>query len=225
MFKLDNLFKSTSTSLPANFIAAAVELNSAGEAIHAGILFSADGHKHLLHFNGSVYLEDDSFEDWYVSKYFEVIPPSVASAFFVHSLLIKRDSTPKFGFYFPGSFYQEGQYHAPQKKWEYMTCVGFCLNVIASFVEGDMYLNYKDWDVGNFEGPEDYIRETLELIKRGDPEADEHLIIRDIRRITPDEYLASAFFDQLPISKSTIDTIINTIRAKLTEIAKGGIAA
>ena len=121
-----NLIASDSGGSANNFAAAAVQINEAGEATHAGIIIKHQEEYYLFHFNGALALEDTPVGQWYFHKNFIFVKDGITGMFLAHCKNILKGAKPKYGYFFPGSYYDEtGKYFSEINMPEYMTCVGF----------------------------------------------------------------------------------------------------
>lgn len=211
----NNLIKSDSSDLPSHFVAAAVQIDhTSGVAIHAGIIINKDDRRFLFHYTGSkVELVDVPNNEWYFHKDLIIISNKLTSSFLAHCTLVKKNAKPEYGFLFAGYYNTKGKYCSPEGVPEYTTCVGFCLNVLSIFTEEDEYLSLNDWDSTSMN--ESYKDFTLKNIARLYPDIKESNLNPYLKRILPDEYLASAFDTNPPVKKAFIDNIIEDVREAL----------
>lgn len=209
------LFTSNSPTLPPNFIAAAVYVNEAGKAYHAGFAIGYNGERQLFHFDTEAEMlsfEPLSDKEWYVHKDFITIPPVLASPFLIHCTKIQKLSAPKWGCFFNGCYFKDGVLFNKENDPFYLTCVGFCLAVLLGFEETDDYISFADWTIENSVSDE-YITDFLAELQKSHPKINIDNLQENIRRIKPDEYLATAYLNETPIRKATIDKIIPNIKS------------
>ncbi|MEM6267925.1 MAG: hypothetical protein AAF998_00740 [Bacteroidota bacterium] len=165
---------------------------------HAAFIIRLGSKMYEYHFNGlRIELTTNTTDYFHIVT--ETIPQEEVPSFIAHCRNIQKKANPQYGFFYPGSSYDfHGNHQSKTDFGEYMTCVGFCLNVMKGFLEED-YLAYLDWD--NLPFPTNAYLQRFASLRELD--------IADInahhRRITPIELLNSALFSQLPIRKSSID--------------------
>jgi hypothetical protein len=212
----DQLIQSDNPILPDNFVAAAVRLSVNGEAVHAGFVIQYNNNSYLVHYYGEVLIENVPNGEWYFHKDLIFIGDLLTGSFFTHCQLIRENANPAYALYYDGSFYKSGKYFSGVVATEYMSCVGFCLSVLKGFI-GEEYLNYSDWGIDTIESEDHkkYLARFITQLKENYPSAEVDLALENARRISPDEYLASAYFDEFPIKRAQIDTIIQQLRAYL----------
>ena len=194
-----------------DFVAAAIQIDeNRGEATHSGLIIKCKEEYLLLHFNGKLELEPLPQGDWYYHKVLTFIKPGIITSFLASCKSIKKNANPRYGYFFPGSLYDaDGKYFSHQNMPEYMTCVGFCLNVLNYYVEEDQYIQYSDW--GKEGISERFLNDIIEKFKLHIKDISLDKLIEEVRRIAPNEYLASAYIGNHPIRKIEIDKIIDNI--------------
>lgn len=209
------LIKSTDQNLDEHFVAVACLINEDGIAYHAGLIINCEDGYFLFHYTGeNVLFESASIEDWYFHKSLEFINPEFCGIFLGHCRRIEQNAKPEYGFFYNGSFYDtNGQYYSDNNIPEFMTCVGFCINVIKGFIEADEYFNYNDWT--NAKTPESYIDKMVLRIQQIAPNVTKDMIAEHCRRIKPSEFLASAFLKNIPIRKSEVDSMIDNLEVAI----------
>jgi hypothetical protein len=211
--------------LPVNFVAAAVKINNqTGIAYHAGIVIGLRGKYFIFHYTSiTVVLGNIPNNGWYFHKGLDFISEEEVESFLVYCKIIKDEANPTYGYFYGGSCYNEdGRFFSSNELPEIMTCVGFCLNVILGFIESDEYLKHDEWDIYTVEYPDEYFVSFIEQFEELllDTDIDIEILKENLRRITPDEYLASAFIEGIPIAKKQIDKIIPNLRLALKEKIK-----
>lgn len=200
-----------------HFVGVGVEINALGITRHVGLVFFCDDGYFLFHFNGSdVEIEEEPL-GWYFKK-LDFINSEFCNQFFGHCKKIKDIAKPVNGYFYPGSYYSsDGVYCTNLGLPEYMSCVGFCINVVKGFIEADEYFHYQDWTNLNGEFDKKYISDFIEKYKKIRPDMNEELISNNIRRITPPEYLASAYLEELPIRRNAVRNILNLVTQAIRE--------
>lgn len=211
------IFTTPSSNAPDNMIAAAVYLRQDdGYAQHAAIFMAHKGIKRIFHFTGKEVLLEN-IEDVKVSyecKEFNFMRKELLPWFISQCELIKENAQPKYGFFYDGSYYDPntGNFISPGQFPQYMTCVGFCLNVLNAFAEENDLFDYSAWDSTSLEElRKSYLEEFISKVKESNPELDIEEFQKNMRRITPIEYFAAAFSESLPITQAFINTIIQPI--------------
>lgn len=203
-----SLLKTDEVNLKNYFVAAAVEINAFGQARHAGIVFHCEEGYFLFHFKGNIDLEENPV-GWYFHKSINFILPEFCDQFLGHCRKIQKYAKPKLGMFYPGSYYKDGKYFTENNEAEYMSFVGFCINVIKGFLEADEYFEYKDWNGIDFK--RHYLEDILKDYKAFKPDITEDDIAAHIRRITPPEFISFAFLEKLPIRRAEVRKIHNVV--------------
>lgn len=216
--KIDKLLlKSDQQNLDEYFVAAACEINAIGQAKHVGLIIHCNEGYFLFHYEGgeTVELEEDPIDIWYFHKAFDFILPEFCGDFLGHCKKIQENAKPIYGFFYPGSYYSDGVYYSENQLPEYMTCVGFCINVVKGFIEADEFFAFEDWNAEDID--QEYIDSMIAKIQIVNPNITAESIAENIRRIRPTEFISSAFINEYPIRKEAIDVIL----ALVTQVIKG----
>jgi hypothetical protein len=206
--------------LAEDFVAAAVYVEG-GEPSHAALIIRHDNETRVLHFFGTVILESASDilnEDRLVFiKELDFIPSFLVPSFLAHCELIKTEAQPKYGFFYdPRSFYDgDGKFQNPGSFPEYMTCVGFCLTVIQSYLVNEEFLYYSDWDQTTYDL--DPVRLAFQMIEiqRNHPSIKPEDLMKAVRRILPVEYISGAYAEKRPVRKSFTDDLSIKLKAEI----------
>jgi hypothetical protein len=193
-------------------VAAAVYVQ-AGEPSHSAIIIRYEGETHSLHYFGRILLEPPgkaiATGTLVAVRELDFIPPFLLPSFIAHCELIAKHAQPEYGyFYDPRSFYDaSGKFQNPGGLPEYLTCVGFCLTVIQSYLNPQEYLYYADWDKSTFD--QDPNRQAYQMvqIKRNNPSISENDLLASVRRILPIEYFSGAYSGNLPVRKKFTDSL------------------
>jgi hypothetical protein len=207
--------------LTEDMVAAAVYVE-AGEPSHAALIIRHNLETRVFHFFGSVLLEiatDVINEARLVFvKELNFIPSFLVPSFLAHCELIEKEASPKYGFFYdPRSFYDAaGKFQNPGTFPEYLTCVGFCLTVIQSYLVNEEFLHYADWDHTSLDIQLERTAYQMLDIKRNNPGLQSEDIMKTVRRILPIEYFSGAYAGKRPVRKSFTDEL--SIKLK-TEIA------
>jgi hypothetical protein len=203
----ENIISCEADDLPENIIGAAIVTNP-DDSQHAAIFIRYNGESKLFHFTGRSVMIEDFFnpDEIYFHKNLAVIDPLLLPAFLAHCELVLEKAEPKFGYFYEGALYDHnGDFISPSSMPEYMTCVGFCLNVIKGFLSDQDYFNYSDWDINTLD--ETYAEKFLEKVQLENPGIAINDFKVNLRRILPIEYLCGAFSTTLPVEKAFTDGI------------------
>ncbi len=215
------IVKSFGTSEPENFASAAVLLDKNGHAYHAGIIVKFANEYKLLHYPGPgqpvLFIDVPVYEEhnWYYHRQFVFVDEFLVMSFFAHCEMVAGSANPKYGFVFPDSFYQEGNYITKNGVPEYMTCVGFCLNVIQGFNPKETYIDYTDWDWQDIPMQQVWVDQFIVQFKVDFPHFSDEDILKFLKRVSPAEYLTSAFYTHRPILKAHINVLLPSIKETL----------
>ncbi|RYE27482.1 MAG: hypothetical protein EOP45_01040 [Sphingobacteriaceae bacterium] len=208
------------SELPDNMIGAAILINS-DQSQHAAIFIRYKGDSQIFHFDGAtVIIEDVSGFENYHFKALNFIEPILLPAFFTQCELILEKAQPQFGYFYEGALYNSnGDFISPSSSPEYMTCVGFCLNVIKGFLSDEDFFQYDDWDEKTLTGKMEYVEDFLKKVKESHPAIKLDDFRVNLRRILPVEYVAGAFSKSLPVTKSFTDSIVMEVQKVLDKVA------
>jgi len=206
-----------------NYVAVALYINSNGEGQHSGLLINFNKELKLFHFTSREVLIED-FQDvyegtWYYYKTLDLIHPDEVETFLHHCEQIAKKSTPKWALVFDGSYFKEGVYFTNSGLKEYTTCVGFCINVVKGFLDGEEYIYVDDWNASSTDSWRavytDRFSKMLDKIKAENPNIT-NIEEKFLKRITPIEYSVSAFLINLPIRKTDIDPNVAQMQGYVT---------
>lgn len=192
-----------------SMVAAAVYVD-AGEASHAALVIRHNDETKVLHFFGSVILESpkQALDDglFIYLKELDFIPSFLVASFMAHCQLIQAEAKPEYGFFYdPKGFYgRDGKYSNPGDFPEYMTCVGFCLTVIQSYLIKEEFLHYADWDQTSYDLDPVRMAYRMVQLQRNYPHLKPEDLMKVVRRILPVEYLSGAY-GQIPVRKKFTD--------------------
>ena len=97
--------------------------------------------------------------------------------------MIQEEARPKFGFFYDArSFYGiGGKYQNPGDFPEYMTCVGFSLTVIQSYLGKEEFLQYADRDHSSYDLSEVYLTNQILKLREEFPAVSLEDIKKNIR--------------------------------------------
>lgn len=209
-----NLIKSDCGDLPSNIIAIAIQVNEEGTASHSALLIGVSNKYYLFHYTSTeILLEDIPKDEWYFHKSLEVIPQNESEAFLNHCEQISVDERDiNYGFIFDGSYYRDGKYFSKSGLQEFSTCVGFCLNVITGYLWDSDFINVESWNNQPIQGGFEYY---FDIAKQRYPDLNEDLFKTHHKRIRVDECSATAYLNNLPITKADIDEIIEMVRTSI----------
>lgn len=221
------IIKTDKSLLPANFVAAAVHVNENGEADHSGIVICQGQDCKLFHFNGKDVKLVNSGEaewpnrNWYYHKVISKISEHEIKAFTGFCRNISAKATPRYGFFYDGlGFYDPSGTFMPDSslKGEFMTCVGFCLNVIHSFIAEGLFLDSTTWPVSEVT-EQDKFEDFIEMLRKKNIPFDTAIVKLGFKRITPSEYLSCAFLEELPITYELLEPINEHVEYALSDLA------
>ncbi len=199
-----------------NFIGFIVTIDERGVANHSGLIICFLGKTHLFHYlPKGVFLEEVDLEQSNTNYYYKeitLIDKKLIRAFLIHCKIVTSTSTPTYGFFITGSYYENGVYHTEDKTPQIMTCVGFCINVITGFLEEKSYIEVTDWTEVS-KGLQDWFDKYLIEFKNEFPEVNEASLRKNLRRIKPSELISSAYFNSLPVRKIQTDQVKPIVEA------------
>lgn len=215
------VIKSRNHSLDLDFVAAAIKYDIEKEvAYHAGIAICMAGHLSIFHYNGTeILLEAMNPDKWYIDKVFDFITHEEVASFYIYCEDIKKEARPEYGFCYNGSYFKEdGTYYSDTEDFQFMSCVGFCLNVITGAIEGKQYLQHEDWEMADHE-KDAYFQKYLDGYLDSVPREKRNRIKKMQRRIYPMDYFTSAFINSAPIAKTQIDLLNPSVSDAVKEEA------
>jgi hypothetical protein len=210
----EQLVKYNDNELPANFVALAVSISN-GEAGHSGLLIRYKGVDHLCHFPGNNLPEIVSVPntDIYVYRVWDLVSTDdidEGGAFLSHCKHVCDNSNIIYGYVHDGSSYDyRGTYQNRTDLPEIGTCVGFCLNILNHQVllhgEEDKYFHIDDWnDEDEWFKYDEYAQRAIAALF---PDVDMELYNSFKKRITPLQYLCSAYLYDYSIRRTAVDEI------------------
>jgi len=206
----DELIKFNEAKLPENFVSIAVRIEN-GEAGHAAILIRHIKINYLYHFPGGTppeIIQGFNEEGWYIYKIWEIInceDENEVGAFLQHCRRVCEKSEITYSYITDGSKHNfQGEFESKSGLPELGTCVSFCLNTLTnSLIDAESYFHLDDWD--DSELKESVDKWSQDQVKKKYPDLDWTLYNAFKKRITPIEYLCSAFLiDNYPIRKEKI---------------------
>jgi hypothetical protein len=189
------------------------EFNGLLEGYHSSIILCCDDRIHILHFNNGIVefceLPENERRDYYIKRLNYLCPgDGEIEAFYVFCKKIQENSNIKYGFIFDGGFYNAitGEYFSNAEMPEISTCVGFCVNVLTGWIyDIEEYFAYEEWELLPIENPAFQRHFNIAVIHF--PELDISDYQRHHRRISPDDFMLSGFFEihDMAIKKFRID--------------------
>lgn len=220
------IIKYNDDELPSNFVSIAVVVNDNKEAFHGAILIRHRSRDYLFHYPGSeppliefIDGETGQILIYKILENFDTEDDTDVGAFLRHCERVCIETDITYGFIFDGSTYAtDGRYQSISGLPEIATCVGFCVNVLSNFVIdiSDSYFHLEDWDDNGV--IEKYDIWAQQETQRKYPSLDWNLYNSFKKRISPLEYLCSAFCEVYPIHKATIAQIQPFVDAELQRI-------
>ncbi len=209
------LVRFNESALPDSFVALIVTLNPRKIPLHAGILIRLNGVNNYHHFGRRPQvIENFNLQDKLIYKiinFIKVDDESEIKFFLNHCQRVCDKSKITYSCIADGSYYDsDGEFQSASGLPELGTCVSFCLNTLALYFIDEPYLQLEEWGEESVEGfkLDNY---GLEQTFKEHPLLDEGLYNAYHRRITPTEYLCSAFFNSYPIHKEQIDDIATDV--------------
>lgn len=217
----EDLIKLEDCDFSSDFVSISAEIDENGICVHSGLIICFQEQIYYYHYTGkSVLLNDITSE---LSKYsslfikkMEIIFEDDVVTFLGHcEKLQKVGVKPNYGFVFNDSYYDSNTKDSflVNAKHDITTCVGFCIKVIRGFLfNNNEYIKIDDW--GNIDmttlNPNlvNYINHYLQKYADDNGIKVQELFDKgELKRITPSELLSSGFFKDLPIRKTSIDSI------------------
>lgn len=191
-----------------DFVAGAVVLKD-GIANHGGLIISYAKKSYFLHFNGEKILFGNLILTDIPKIYHKnisLINPLLIPSFIVHCKLILETAKPRYGVFYNGSYYKDGIYFSDNDVPEFMTCVGFCISVLKGFIEENDYLAEGDWTTTSAKA-EAYFENFIINFSKEFPSIEVETLRQSLRRIKPSEFIASGYFNNLPVRKIQTDQV------------------
>lgn len=201
-----------------NFVSIGMTVLSFAEKIegfHSALLICHDGVLSIMHFTSKEVIfdvldDENEIEKYFIKKigYFETENSELVS-FKIFCKKIAENSNLKYGFLFPGGFYDSGtgKFFSETNEPEVSTCVGFCINVLTGWIyDIDKYFEFEDWDLLPISNPT-FIKhfQDAQTLK---PDLKEEDYQKHHRRISPNELTLSGYYDieDMAIKKSKIES-------------------
>lgn len=218
----DSLSRFNDHTLPENFVSIAVYIDPNDRRLkHGALLIRHDSVNYLHHYPGNQKpLVEENFNDsgWYVYKIldsFNYEDPSEIGSFLQYCKRVCLNSDITYSYIADGSSYTlSGEFSSKEGLPEFGTCVGFCLNTLqGAMIDVETILKLSEWDDSEVDVVIDEWSQRKAREKY--PNLDWELYNAFKKRITPLEYLSTAYFKTFPISKlqihSTIPDVLNEI--------------
>jgi len=218
-----SLVKFNESALPESFVALAVNVSSNMRPYHAAILIRLNNVNYLHHY-GPIPVLQENFDtkDWYIYKVLDIITADdedEVGAFLQHCRRVSVNSKMTYSFIADGSSYNDaGEFVSGSGLPELGTCVSYCINTLSTaLIDSDSYFELDDWDDSDISEVEDLDNYGLRSAFRKYPNLDKGLYNAYRKRITPLEYLCSAFINEYPIRKDDIHEIIDKVREQIVK--------
>jgi hypothetical protein len=206
--------------LSKNFVAIASEIED-GECSHSGLIICFEKQITFFHYTGKTVelkniTSDISIKNDTYIKLLNIIVEDEVISFLGHCEKLKTKGIhPQYGFVFNNSYYDSTTKESflINAEFDITTCVGFCIKVIRGFLfNNDEYLKLDDWNSSSLQSTQkwliEYMNKYLLIYAKENGISVENLYSKsELKRITPSELLSSGFFNDLPISKVSIETI------------------
>lgn len=228
MAKITHLFDYESDLIKLNhcdftedFVAISSEIDENSVCKHSGLIICVEENIYYYHYTGKEVLLTNitktvnEKESIFIKKLNIIVEEEVIS-FLGHCEKLKRKGvSPLYGFVFNSSYYnsESKESFLINAEHDITTCVGFCIKIIRGFLyNNDEYLKIEDWNINSLDNVEaslfDYINRYLLIYATTNNLTVAELFSQsELKRILPSELLCSAFFNELPISKSSVDSI------------------
>tara|TARA_R110002020_G_scaffold261331_2_gene475669 strand:+ start:1636 stop:2268 length:633 start_codon:yes stop_codon:yes gene_type:complete len=193
----------TEKDIKENFVAIGSYVDKDKVAAHSVIVIKYNGSIKHIHYDSKEILFDDIYNVCCFHKITDTINPALIPSFIVMCKIVMEKANPRYGYFYSGEYYDQNGIHFSEKAIsETMTCSGFCLNILKGYLEED-YLSYKEWSTPTYP--------TKDYLERYANHFDLNLddISESHRRISPLELLSSAYFSNLPITKSQVDSKVD----------------
>lgn len=227
----DDLIKLEDCDFSNDFVSISTKIDKNGICTHSGLIICFQEQIYYYQYTGKLVLlneittELSKYSSLFIKK-IEIIFEEDVVTFLAHcEKLQKIGIKPNYGFIFNDSYYDSNSKESflVNAKHDITTCVGFCIKVIRGFLFNHKeYIKIEDWgniDITNLDpNLVNYINHYLQ--KYAD---DNGINVQDLfdkgelKRITPSELLSSGFFKDLPIRKTSIDSIKPEIEAYLVK--------
>jgi hypothetical protein len=207
-----------------NFVAFGVKLHNEVVANHSALILFNEGSFKAFHYNPPAVLLEEIEEnnDWIILNIFGRIRSELVFAFENFCRVVSDEANPEYGYAFDGSFFDvNGQYKSATGAPQILTCVGICLSVLKGFIVNlDKHsvltnlIKFEDWD--GSEVPDWYLS-RFSVVAARNPNTPPEVLWRNLRRIRPSEFLSIPFFEEFPVSKASIDEVIEHVETVLRE--------
>lgn len=205
-------------------MAFAVKLHSEVIANHSALILFNEGSFKAFHYNHPdvLFEEIEEHNDWVILNIFGRIPSDLVSAFANLCRVVSEEANPEYGYAYDGSFHDlDGSYKSATGSPQILTCVGICLSVLKGFfVNLDKLsvltnlIKFEDWD--NSEVPDWYLN-RFSVVAARNPDTPPEVLWRNLRRIRPSEFLTIPLFEEFPVSKASVDEVIEHVETVLRE--------
>jgi hypothetical protein len=216
----ENIFELTAYDFQDDFVAITAEVDEEMFCKHSGLIISFEEKIFYFHFTGVkvelVEITDDlvKYNKLYFKKLDIILEDDVVS-FLGHCEKLQRKGVhPLYGFVFNDSYYDSSKLsYLTNSNHDITTCVGFCIKIIRGFIYNNSeYIKINDWSSSSVANvPQwllDHIEKFLTIYATENNLTVDQLFSQDeLKRILPSELLSSAFFQNLPIPKSQIDSV------------------
>jgi hypothetical protein len=219
------LSRITNCDFNSDFVAICNLVNDEGYCQHAGLIICYEKQVFFYHYTGrNVELNDitnsiDQYNSIYLKKLNIIVEDDVVSFLGHCEKLQVKGVNPQYGFVFNDSYYDTFNKDSflINARHDITTCVGFCIKVIRGFLYNNTeYIKIDDWSNDSISNVANdlkvYIKKYLQKYAESQGITIDDLYKKsELKRILPSELLSSAFFENLPISKISIDQIRPTI--------------
>lgn len=207
MFEIINTL--TEKDIKEDFVAIGSYVDGEKIASHSVLIIKYKDQVNQFHYTSIDILFDNVYNDSCFHKITNTIHPVLIPSLIIMCKRVMKSANPRYGYFYSGEYYDENGDHFSEKQIsETMTCTGFCLNILKGHLEED-YLLYKEWNTPTYPSAKYLERYAKKYNLDIDKISESH------RRISPVELLSSAFFSEIPISKSQVDSKVDQTREYL----------
>lgn len=209
----------TNEVLQDNFVGIGIQIDKDGFGYHSVLAIGVDKKYYIFHFGKTVALTETpiSGQKYFIKYINEIIDPQFSISFLIHCKRIMNFPPPQYGHIFNNAYYNsDGKYISDNSVTNFATCVGFCINTLAIFVNAESYFELSDWSndgMLEFEIQHpNYFHWFYENFSLSNPNVTPEQFDALYKRITPTDYTASGYLSNLPIRKAQINAIILDVK-------------
>lgn len=205
----NNLNHATYSTSTGDYVAISVTLNEIGQASHSGLVIRYNDLTYYFHYDKrNVLLRQVDLKqaEQVFHKKLDIIDEQLIPSFLSHCKIIESTASPIYGYFYGGSYFENGIYHSNNSSPQLMTCVGFCINVLTGFIEEKNYIEFSDWQPVT-DAAEKWFNDFIVELEETHPNVNLGELKKEFRRIKPSELISTGYFNDLPIRKIQTDQI------------------